>query len=80
MRNKQREPPQKMTLNDGGCDLVGIIEVRSGEKTPVTGMSIEISTIYIKERWKGIVMEQMKNIYNPSKLQISSDKCQGQFL
>lgn len=28
------------------------------------GMSIEISTTYIKERWEGIVMEQMKYIYN----------------
>lgn len=43
-------------------------------------MSIEISAIYIKERWKDIVMEQIKNIYNPSKIQISSDKCQGKFL
>lgn len=53
--------------------------LKPSEKFLIMGISIEISTIYIREKWESIAMEQMKYIYNHSKLQISSSKYQGKF-
>lgn len=45
-------------------------ELNPGGMIPIIVMSIEISTVYIKERRSGIVIEQIKTVKRPSKLQI----------
>lgn len=47
-------------------------ELNPGGKIPIIVMSIKISTIYIKERWSGIVIEKIKTVNHPSKLQIEA--------